>query len=184
MNWHGANGIVDDLKENHDQLIDIFTSAGQRELDTLIQGILREQQVERYPFRSLERVALREFSNRLYTDGDVERFIEAIRRDAQQSGRSLRPMAELKGIIFGWDNVPSCPSGEPCPSRAHFGGMCQAGPVPAQKNSVEIVVVSEPLLQHYLGRYADPSQGILREGVGHAPLPTGASTAQQAAAAC
>ncbi len=84
MNWHGANGIVDDLKENHDQLIDIFTSAGQRELDTLIQGILREQQVERYPFRSLERVALREFSNRLYTDGDIEQFIEAIRREAQQ----------------------------------------------------------------------------------------------------
>jgi DNA protecting protein DprA len=84
MNWPGANGIVNDLRESHDRLIDIFTSAGQRELDALVQGVLKESQVEHYPFRNLERLATREFSNRLYTDGDVERLIETIRREAQQ----------------------------------------------------------------------------------------------------
>jgi len=84
MNWHGANGIVDDLRASHDRLLDIFTSAGQRELDTLVQELLARHQADRYPFRNLERVAMRELSNRAYTDGDVDRLVEAIRREAQQ----------------------------------------------------------------------------------------------------
>lgn len=83
MNWPGANGIVDDLRANNDRLIDIFTSAGQRELDTLVQGILTREHVDSYPFKNLERLVLRELCNRTYSQVDVARLIETITKEAR-----------------------------------------------------------------------------------------------------
>src|SRR5262249_13998957 len=80
MNWQGANRIVDGLRANQDRLLDIFTSAGQRALDALVQDVVRQQQADRYPFGILERFAARELANRAYTEGDVDRLVEAIRR--------------------------------------------------------------------------------------------------------
>lgn len=78
LNWQGANGIVDDLRANNDRLIDIFTSAGQKELDQMVKGILTAERADTYPFKNLERLALREFGNRTYSEVDVQRLIEAL----------------------------------------------------------------------------------------------------------
>lgn len=82
MNWKGANGIVDDLRANSDRLINIFTSAGQKELDSLMKELLSAEQAETYPFKNLERLALREFGNRTYSEADVQRLVEAITKAA------------------------------------------------------------------------------------------------------
>ena len=82
MNWGGAVGIVDDLRANNSRLIDIFTSAGQRELDQMVKGILIAEGADTYPFKNLERFALREFGNRTYSEVDLQRLIEAITKVA------------------------------------------------------------------------------------------------------
>lgn len=82
MNWKGANGIVDDLRANKDRLVDIFTSAGQKELDQLVKDIVVARNADPYPFKNLERVALREFANRTYTEADVHRLVQALTKVA------------------------------------------------------------------------------------------------------
>lgn len=83
MTWQGANGIVDDLRANNDQLINIFTSSGQKQLDALVRGLLAPENADAYPFKNLERAAQQEFSNRDFTQEHLNRLLEAITRDAQ-----------------------------------------------------------------------------------------------------
>lgn len=82
MTWNGANGIVDDLRANNDRLIDIFTSAGQKELDQLVKNVLTAERADTYPFKNIERTALQEFGNRTYTEADVHRLVDTLSKAA------------------------------------------------------------------------------------------------------
>jgi predicted Rossmann fold nucleotide-binding protein DprA/Smf involved in DNA uptake len=91
VRWEGANGIVDDLRANHDRLIDIFTDKGQKELDELVQALVRREHQDQYPFTVLERTILRELGIRKYTETDVARLVEAINTAAHQKRPQERP---------------------------------------------------------------------------------------------
>lgn len=78
MRWEGANGILDNLRENNDCLIDILTPGGQQQLDALIKTVLCARGVDAYPFRNLEQQALREFGSRSYTEADLQRLVQVI----------------------------------------------------------------------------------------------------------
>lgn len=83
VTWNGAQGVVEDLQEADDQIVEIFTSAGQRELDTVIQRLLASEKADTYPFKNLERMVKRELCNRTYTRDDVARLVDAINRESQ-----------------------------------------------------------------------------------------------------
>jgi DNA protecting protein DprA len=91
MVWKGANGIVDDLRENNDRLIDIFSSAGQRELDQIIKDILTAEKADTYPFKRLERSITQEIGNRTHTEADIQRLIDTIQKTAAKRKQQEPP---------------------------------------------------------------------------------------------
>jgi DNA protecting protein DprA len=48
MRWEGRNGIVSDLAEHGDRVIDIFTPRGQQELDSIVQKLVEDTGEEPY----------------------------------------------------------------------------------------------------------------------------------------
>lgn len=82
IRWPGANGIVNDLLSNNDRVIDIFTSAGQKELDNIAKDLLKSVNADAYPFSNLEFQTKRELSNRNFTSKDVERFTQFFKTES------------------------------------------------------------------------------------------------------
>jgi DNA processing protein len=84
VRWKGANGLVEDLAKEGDRIIEVLTSEGQRELDSLVQKIVSEASQAPYPLAALERQIAREMRGRAYRQEDVARLIEAIQKLSSQ----------------------------------------------------------------------------------------------------
>lgn len=84
IRWQGANGIVGDLVEHGDRVIDIFTPKGEQELNSIVQELVRDTGEDPYSLKIVESYILKELSTRSASPKDVERLIEAIRRTVQK----------------------------------------------------------------------------------------------------
>jgi DNA processing protein len=84
LRWPGANGIVGDLIEHGDRVVDIFTPQGKQELDSIVQGLVKEAGESPYSLKIVEHYILKELSTRSVPQEDVERLIEAIRRSTRK----------------------------------------------------------------------------------------------------
>lgn len=80
VRWNGANGIVEELAKAGDEVIDILTASGQKQLDAIVQSVLDTLGQSTYPFQALERQIAREMKGRTFRPEDVTKLAEAIHR--------------------------------------------------------------------------------------------------------
>jgi len=84
VRWEGRNGIVSDLAEHGDRVIDIFTPHGQQELDSIVQKLVEDTGEEPYSLKLVESSVLKELKTRSVPQKDVDRLIQAIRQATQK----------------------------------------------------------------------------------------------------
>lgn len=84
VTWNEANGIVDELAKEGNQIIHILTAGGQKELDAVIRKLVDEYGKSAYPFQTLERHIAREMKGRMFHPEDVTKLTEAIQRLGQE----------------------------------------------------------------------------------------------------
>ena len=80
VRWNGAIGIVEDLAKAGDEVVDVLTASGQKQLDAIVQSVLEAFGRSMYPFQALERQIAREMNGRTFRPEDVTTLAEAIHR--------------------------------------------------------------------------------------------------------
>jgi DNA protecting protein DprA len=78
IRWPGANGLLDELGREGSPIIEIFTTAGSKQLDGIFRGLFPSLR-KTYALASLERQMMREIDSRNVTATDLRRLAKAIR---------------------------------------------------------------------------------------------------------
>jgi DNA protecting protein DprA len=93
VRWPGANGVIQELDEAGDTVIDINSSSGRRHLDGIVRQLVEENGGQAYPLVLIERWLLREIRSRDTRPQDIERIIEsltALKQEPPSNGSSER----------------------------------------------------------------------------------------------
>jgi DNA protecting protein DprA len=88
LKWNGANGLVDDLTEEGDMIIEIMTDDGRRALDQMVQLLVSQVRGTAYPFSALERQIVREMRGRTFVHEHVTKLVDAIQKMEQVSSKN------------------------------------------------------------------------------------------------
>jgi DNA protecting protein DprA len=89
--WPEARGLVNLLERESDPVVDIFTTAGCRELDRIFQALVEQYQQEAYPLALTEQNLLREVRSRSVRPEHVYRLINRLERVAADLERTEQP---------------------------------------------------------------------------------------------